>query len=149
MDRRTLLSGTGAAALLSLWRPVTAAGQTIDTERANLDIVNRFCAAWATRDIDAVLPFLADDCVYRMTETTPPAMGHVGVTDRLASWLERASRVEFRVLESFAKGPIVLTHRRDQFIVSPNPLRWEGVGVFFLTDGRIKEWSDYTIRVER
>jgi limonene-1,2-epoxide hydrolase len=23
---------------------------------------------------------------------------------------------------------------------------WEGVGVFCVKDGRIKEWSDYTIR---
>ena len=26
---------------------------------------------------------------------------------------------------------------------------WEGVGVFFVKDGKIKEWSDYTIRMER
>jgi limonene-1,2-epoxide hydrolase len=26
---------------------------------------------------------------------------------------------------------------------------WEGVGVFYVENGKIKEWSDYTIRVER
>ena len=56
--------------------------------------------------------------------------------------------VEFRVLETFASGPIVINHRIDRFD-SPNPLTWEGVGVFFIKDGKIKEWSDYTIRMKR
>ena len=29
------------------------------------------------------------------------------------------------------------------------PLTWEVVGVFFVKDGKIKEWSDYTMRVQR
>lgn len=152
MNRRSLLTGTSTAALLSMLstpRPLAAAGQTSDLEQANLDLVNGFCAAWATRDMDAILPFLSDDCVYRMSETTPPANGHAGVTERLGSWVERSSRIEFRVLESFARGPVVVNHRIDRFIVSPNPLTWEGVGVFFVADGRINEWFDYTIRVER
>jgi hypothetical protein len=35
-----------------------------------------------------VLAFLADDCVYRMTETTAPANGHDGVIARLKSYVE-------------------------------------------------------------
>jgi limonene-1,2-epoxide hydrolase len=44
---------------------------------------------------------------------------------------------------------MVMTHRIDRFVASPRPLRWEGVGVFFVKDGKIKEWSDYTIKVDR
>ena len=36
----------------------------------------------------------------------------------------------------------------DRF-VSPRPFVWEGVGVFFVKDEKIKEWSDYTIHLER
>ena len=57
--------------------------------------------------------------------------------------------MEFRILETFASGPMVMTHRIDRFVASPRPLRWEGVGVFFVKDGKIKEWSDYTIKVDR
>lgn len=32
--------------------------------------------------------------------------------------------------------------------VAPRSFTWEGVGVFFVKDGKIKEWSDYTIRME-
>ncbi len=107
-----------------------------------------FCAAWSTRNVNNVLPFLSDDCVYRMTETTPPAIGHDGVVQRLKTSVDNASLVEFRVLETMAAGPIVINHRIDRFLTA-QPLTWEGVGVFFVKDGKIKEWSDYTIRVQR
>jgi limonene-1,2-epoxide hydrolase len=98
--------------------------------------------------MNKVLPFLSDDCVYRMTETTAPANGHDGVVQRLKIWVDTASLVEFRILDTMAAGPIVITHRIDRFLTA-QPLTWEGVGVFFVKDGKIKEWSDYTIRVQR
>ena len=126
-----------------------AAAEWSEAEKANVELVNEFCASWSTRDLEQVLPRLADDAVYRMSETTPPALGHAGVTERLGSWIESSERIEFRVLDTFAAGPIVINHRIDRFISTVRPLTWEGVGVFFVKDGKIKEWSDYTIRVER
>ncbi len=117
-------------------------------ERANVKVVTDFCAAWSARDMNKVLPFLADDCVYRMSETTPAANGHEGVSQRLKTWVDTASLVEFRILDTMAAGPIVINHRIDRFLTA-QPLTWEGVGVFFVKDGKIKEWSDYTIRVQR
>ena len=140
-------AGFGLAALLAGAGPADAADWNAD-ERANVKTVNDFCAAWSTRDIARVLPFLAGDCVYRMTETTPPATGHAGVTEKLKSWLDDSSFVEFRVLDTAAAGPIVINHRIDRFVAS-RPLTWEGVGVFYVKDGKIKEWSDYTIKVQR
>jgi limonene-1,2-epoxide hydrolase len=155
-SRRTFLAssglglatgGLGAATLLGAAGGAGAAEWKPD-ERANVKTVTDFCAAWATRDLARVLPFLADDCVYRMTEATPPASGHDGVVQRLKPTIDNATLVEFRVLETMAAGPIVINHRVDRFITA-RPLTWEGVGVFFVKDGKIKEWSDYTIRVER
>jgi limonene-1,2-epoxide hydrolase len=124
------------------------AAEPNEGEKANIKTVSEFCAAWSTRNMARVLPFLADDCVYRMSETTPPVNGHAGVTDRLKSWLDDSSLVEFRVLDTAAAGPIVINHRIDRFMAT-RPLTWEGVGVFFVKDGKIKEWSDYTIKVQR
>jgi limonene-1,2-epoxide hydrolase len=153
MKRRRFLTSagvSGAAALAAFSgtsRSVSAADWN-DAERASVKVVTDFCAAWSTRDMNNVLPFLADDCVYRMTETTPPANGHAGVIQRLKTWVDTASLVEFRVLDTMAAGPIVINHRIDRFLTK-QPLTWEGVGVFFVKDGKIKEWSDYTIRVQR
>ncbi len=148
VERRLFLAGAGAL-MLGGGAVQTAQADLSDPERANLRIVAQFCEAWSTRDLKQILPFLADDCVYRMTETTPPATGHAGVTERLGSWLQTSDRIEFRIVETFATGPMVMNHRVDRFSSSTRPLTWEGVGVFFVKDGKIKEWFDYTIRVER
>ncbi len=105
-----------------------------------------FCAAISRLDPASVRPFFADDVVYRMTETTPPI---VGVENVLEAYRKlKATSIEFKVLETLTAGPIVINRRVDRF-VSLQPFTWEGVGVFFIKDGKIKEWSDYTIRMER
>ena len=148
-DRRQFLASTGLGitALLTVSGAADAADVT-PAEQANLKLVADFCSSWSTRDMTRILPFLATDCVYRMTETTPPANGHDGVVQKLKQWLDDSSLVEFKILDAKASGPIVITHRIDRF-VTKQPLTWEGVGVFYVKDGKIKEWSDYTIRVQR
>jgi limonene-1,2-epoxide hydrolase len=148
-SRRAFLAAAGAGAAALLGVAARADGATWnDSEKANVKTVNDFCAAWSTRDLGRVLPFLAADCVYRMTETTPAANGHDGVVQKLKPTVDNSTSVEFRVLDSAAMGPIVINHRIDRFLTA-RPLTWEGVGVFFIKDGKIKEWFDYTIRVER
>ena len=151
VERRTVLGlAAGLGALMTVGEAGTAqAAELTDAEKANVKLVDDFCAAWATRDLAKVLPFLADDSVYRMSETTPPVTGHTGVRERLGSWLESSQQIEFKVLDTYAKGPMVVNHRVDRFVSTTRPLTWEGVGVFFVKDGKIKEWFDYTIRVER
>lgn len=143
----TLVGGAAAVVL----GPGEAEAQVAPTaaERATLAVVTGFCAAWASKDFAKILPFLADDTVYRMSETTPAVTGHAGVRERLGSWLESSDRIEFKILSSTVKGPIVINHRIDSFVSTKRPLTWEGIGVFFVKDGKIKEWSDYTIRVTR
>jgi limonene-1,2-epoxide hydrolase len=153
MKRRTFLTSAGASGLaafaaISARSRSASAADWNEAERASVKLVTDFCAAWSSRDLNKVLPFLSDDCVYRMSETTPPANGHDGVAQRLKTWLDTASLVEFRVLDTMAAGPIVINRRIDRFLTK-QPLTWEGVGVFFVKDGKIKEWSDYTIRAQR
>jgi len=139
-DRRTLLkmlTGLGVGAAMIGMRPVVDIMFGDSAEKANIQVVTEFCASWSSRDVDKALPFLADDCVYRMTETTPPAQGHAGIIERLKRSVDTSSLVEFRILDTAAFGPIVINHRIDRFM-TPRPLTWEGVGVFFVKDGKIK-----------
>ena len=146
--RRAFLATAGLGLLTSGVARVSAAEWT-DEEKANVQLVRDFCASWSTRDLKQVFLRLAADCVYRMTETTPPANGHAGVTERLGSWMQTSDRIEFQIIDTFASGPMVMNRRIDRFISTTRPLTWEGVGVFFVTDGKIKEWSDYTTKVVR
>jgi limonene-1,2-epoxide hydrolase len=150
-DRRSFVSAAGVAGIAAAFGSTTllAAAELTAAEKANVDLVTAFCASWSTRDMTTITPFLASDSIYRMSETTPPVIGPEGVRSRLDSWMETSQQIEFKILETFAKGPIVVNHRIDRFVSTTRPLTWEGVGVFFVKDGKIKEWSDYTIRVER
>jgi limonene-1,2-epoxide hydrolase len=151
VERRAVLSAAaGLGALMTLGTAASAQGAELTAaEKANVTLVGDFCAAWAARDFAKILPFLADDSSYRMSETTPAVTGHAGVRERLGSWLESSQQIDFKILDTYAKGPMVVNHRIDRFVSATRPLTWEGVGVFFIKDGRIKEWFDYTIRVQR
>jgi limonene-1,2-epoxide hydrolase len=127
----------------------SAAAELTEAERANVALVENFCAAWSTLDLERVTALMSDDTVYRMSETTPPVTGHQALIDQMQPWVDTSHAIEFRILETFAKGPIVVTHRVDTFSSDTRPLQWEGVGVFLVRDRKIKEWSDYTIRVGR
>ena len=148
-ERRRFLLTSVTGSALALFSPGAAdAAQAGSNTQDTVRVVNAFCAAVSKRDAAAVRPFLADDIVYRITETTPPVAGLEAVMGTFTKFVVDATSVEFQVLETFGSGPIVINHRIDRFI-SPRPLPWEGVGVFFVKDGRIKEWSDYTIRMQR
>ena len=151
IGRRVLLQGSGAAAILGglLPAPAARAAPLSEAEAANLKLVTDFCASWSTRDLAKVTSHMTDDSVYRMTETTPPLTGHAPLVAQMQPWVDTSDSIEFKILETFAKGPIVITHRIDRFASKTRPLTWEGVGVFFVQNGKIKEWSDYTIRVDR
>jgi limonene-1,2-epoxide hydrolase len=144
--RRALATaGLGAAGLAVMPGRASAAEWTA-AEKANVKVVTDFCAAWPSQDIDKVMSFFADNCAYRVTEAQEPNKGRQAVRDRIQSFLPRVQK--FEVLESFAKGPMVFNERIDTF--SGGPLKsWRGVGVFFLKDGKIVEWYDYTIAVDR
>ena len=152
IDRRELLraGGAGAVFLAALSGARSAAAAELsDTEAANVKLVTAFCAAWSTRNLANVTALMSDDAVYRMSQTTPPVTGHGGLVGQMQPWVDTSDTIEFKILETLAKGPIVLNHRIDHFASKTRPVTWEGVGVFYVENGKIKEWSDYTIRVER
>ena len=129
---------------------VEGASEWTAEQKANVQLVNDFCRSWSTRDLKQILPRLSNDCIYRMSETIPAVTGHAGVTEKLGEWMTSSDLgIEFKVLDTWAAGPMVMNHRIDSFKSTKRPLTWEGIGVFFVKDGKIKEWSDYTIRVQR
>ncbi|MBT8145727.1 MAG: nuclear transport factor 2 family protein [Gammaproteobacteria bacterium] len=144
-DRRSFLAaGAGAMALAGISRAASAAEMTAE-EQANIQLVNDFCAAWPSHDIDRLLAFFADDGAYRMTETTPLADGRDAVATQIGTILNNVQR--FDVLDTFARGPMVINERIDYFADFAIK-SWHGVGVFFIREGKIVDWYDYTIRME-
>jgi len=131
---------TGAAFAV----PAIAAGRTA-AEETNIALVTDFCAAFATRDLTRIASYLAPNCSYRITETSAPALGAAAV-ERIRSYVERSSTIEFKILDSWARGPMVVNERIDSFKRADASPAYHLVGVFFIKDGKIAEWTDYGIR---
>ncbi len=137
VSRRAALGLSGAGLVNLLSTPKLSAADWTPDERANVQVINEFCAAWPSHDLAKVISFFADDSAYRMSERQEPAKGRRAVSDKIDSFLRNVIR--FEVLDTFARGPMVFNERIDRF---QNLLlrSWHGVGVFLLRDGKIAEW---------
>jgi len=146
VSRRHMFACTagGTAALMGLASKLSGADWTA-AEKANVQVVTDFCAAFASHDIGRVMSSFSDQCAYRISEKQQPATGRQAVTERIGSYLQSVER--FEILETLAKGPMVFNERQDHF-TSGRLKMWHGVGVFFLLDGKIVEWYDYTISMQ-
>ena len=151
--RRFLTTGLGAAAATGIGVvAATGLARSADAaepsamEKANMQIVKDFCAAWPSHDLEKILAFFPDNGAYRMTETMEPAKGRDALTARIKTIINNVN--QFEILDTWARGPMVVNERIDRF--SSFQLKsWHGVGVFFVKDGKIVEWYDYTIASER
>jgi len=137
-----LTTGLTAAALGLTRR---AAAEVSPLERANLELVTAFCNSFAGRDMTKIASFLADTCVYRVTETAPPLQGRDAV-ERIRTYVVAAETIEFKILESWVKGPVVVNERVDAFVSPQRKISFHLTGVFFVSGGKIAEWTDYVIR---
>lgn len=149
--RRSFVAPTTIGGLLMATACTTApqpaeAGGLTAVETANVALVGDFLTSIRPRDMSNMAKYLSPTCVYRMTESSPPDKGYDAMEQRLRPFVNSADKIEIRILATHALGPVVINHRIDTFTSSTHPLLFEGVGVFFLADGKIKEWTDYSIR---
>jgi limonene-1,2-epoxide hydrolase len=146
VKRRTFLANSARLSAVSAIGAtgLAEAADWTGAEKANVQVVNDFCAAWATRDAVKLAAFFADAAVYRVTETAPPLSGREKILERFQSFV-RARKVEFQVIETFAKGPLVVNERFDTFTLEDRTNRYHLAGMFFVKDGKIVEWTDYVI----
>ena len=144
--RGLIASATIGGLIMAASARRTEAAEWTAAEKANVKVVSDFLASVKPKDMTNLATYLSPACVYRMTETSPPDKGFDAIAQRLRPFVDSAERVEIKILASSAMGPIVINHRIDKFTSSTQPLLFEGVGVFFLANGKIREWTDYTIR---
>ena len=129
--------------------PVAApsAASASSIEKANIQLVKDFCKAWGDDPPDAetmVGQYMTDDCLVRFGETIDPVTGHDAAISLFQTFLSNGERYDLKILETFARGPVVVNSRIDSTIkgkhtTHPTPV----VGVFVIKAGKIKEWSDY------
>ena len=106
-------------------------------------LVQQFCDLMATRNAEAVRPFLADDVVYQNCGM-PATVGIDAVVANLAGQFAMFSdSYEYVMKNIAADGDVVLTERLDM-IRTPSGVQGVPVmGTFVLRDGKIRRWHDY------
>ncbi len=149
LGRRHFLTASLVGAAGSLAVPgLASAAEWTQAEKANVKVVNDMCAAWtAPLDFDKIGRFLADDCTFRASETSAPVKGRQAIVDALRKMLGSPEKAVFEIVQTFARGPMVVNERFDRFTLPSRSINWNGVGVFFIKNGLIAEWSDYTVKM--
>lgn len=116
-----------------------------EVEKANIAVVNEFCAAFERKDVAKALSLLSDNCVYRVVQSRAPLVGKEKVSENVKGLIERGA--QFKLYKTVAIGPLVLNDRDDILVrATGGTITVRLTGFFYVEDGKIAEWTDYVIR---
>ena len=112
-----------------------------------IEVVRRFCAAWAD-DLAAadLAAFFTDDAVYHNIPFAP-VTGRKAIAENIATFIRPGppgiGHIEFRIVNIAADGPVVMTERVDVFTLPDKSFELPVMGTFEVRDGKISAWRDY------
>jgi limonene-1,2-epoxide hydrolase len=114
-------------------------------EEANVKLVNEFCAAWESMDVDKLASYWDDKITFRMIEGMQRVEGKAALIDGTKQFLATRSAARFEVLRSTAMGNMVINERIDHFTRENGQDAFHVTGFFLVKNGKIVEWQDYTV----
>jgi limonene-1,2-epoxide hydrolase len=114
----------------------------VSTTDASIDIVRQFCAAWGTKDLDAIVAYFTPDAVYHNIPLDP-VVGPEQIKATIEGFSGGVESIEFRVDAIAADGGTVLTERHDIFTFANGVIDLPVMGTFEVVDGKIAAWRDY------
>ena len=106
------------------------------------EVVQEFCAAFATKDVDTISNLLADDVVYHNVGMAP-AVGKEASIAMIQGFLDMAEKMTFEIHRIATNGDSVLTERTDTFTINGADSPVAVMGTFDLRHGKIVAWRDY------
>jgi limonene-1,2-epoxide hydrolase len=107
-----------------------------------IDTVRRFCAAWSDVNPDELAEFFTDDAVYHNIPIAP-VTGRDTIKATIAGFTGGVEKIEFRLRNIVAEGPVVLTERVDVFVLPERAIELPVMGTFEVRGGKIAAWRDY------
>jgi limonene-1,2-epoxide hydrolase len=139
--RRQAITAAALGTLAAGYPLSLRAAKPTAQEKANIQVIKDFCEAWPAHDVGKIMSYFTDNCAYRPLETMETAKGREAVENAIRRFVSNVER--FEILETWARGPMVIDQRIDHF-ANFQIKAWHGTGVFFLKNGKIVEWFDYT-----
>jgi limonene-1,2-epoxide hydrolase len=112
-----------------------------------IEVVRRFCAAWSDNvGVAELAAFFTDAAVYHNIPMAP-VTSREAIANTIASFIRPGApgieRIEFRVVNIAANGPVVMTERVDVFTLPGKSFELQVMGTFEVRDGKINAWRDY------
>ena len=104
--------------------------------------VRDFMAAFATRDVDHIMSFFAEDAVYH-NMPMKPVSGTEAIRGLIHFFVDPADSIEFEVRHISSTGGTVLTERMDRFVTGNKSVDLPVMGTFEVNSGKITAWRDY------
>ncbi len=117
-------------------------GNDSATSREAIAVVEDFFRAMEARDEEKLYALLHDDVVYQNVPL-PADRGKAAVERTLRGFERFVTKVEFKLVNIAANGPIVLTERVDILTGPWVHLDLWVYGTFEVTEGKIVLWRDY------
>jgi len=112
------------------------------SEADNIDLVRRFCAAWAEVDIPKILDFFTDDAVYH-NMPLQSIQGKDAIRSVIEQFMAPFERCDWEIRQIAGAGDVVLTERVDRFFGGEKKVELPVMGVFEIRGGKIAAWRDY------
>jgi limonene-1,2-epoxide hydrolase len=106
------------------------------------DVVNRFIAAWQSKDAEKALAFFADDAVWH-NMPMEPVVGIDAIRDVYVQFAGAMDGLRVDVHLQLSDGTFVMHERTDHVSMGGKAISLPICGVFEIQNGRIKSWRDY------
>jgi steroid delta-isomerase-like uncharacterized protein len=108
------------------------------------DLAVRYGAAWAARDLDAIMAMHTDDTVFHLHGGGEPAIGRVATREAFAAGLAQWPDIRFdRKRVYIGEGHFVSKYEMSATTAEGQPLVCDGVDVFAIEDGRVARKDTY------
>ena len=107
------------------------------------ETIESFIEAWNTGDIDQVMSFFTEDCVYHNMPVAP-VEGLEAIRKTIDSFagVSEEIRWELHGIAEDARGA-VFTERTDRFKIAGKWVALPVMGIFELRQDKISAWRDY------
>jgi len=156
INRRTLLTGLAGSAVLGL---TACAGKTVNKstdsktsnqstiEVKNANLVKNFCQDWSLRDVEALIPYLADDIVYQISDDLPIINGIDAFRKQMGAFIGKFESIRWDTLRSHSIGRLVINERIDYFENSEKgkSMKFHISGEFVIKNDKIIIWKDWVM----
>ena len=144
-SRRSVFAAIGIGAAAFLAAPAAAREKTPSPtieEKANIQTIDSFIAAWNAKDATKVMSFFAEDARF--------TVGPIGKTPEFrkpdfARLIQSASRLRMTITPgtTWARGPVVAHEHVDDIVLPQRKIAGRYLTIFTLRNGKIVDFIEF------